>query len=179
MQRSALCRSRRELSNEYFLAKFGLDTAENEPSKVCPIERCTQPAEVKSLDEAVKDKERPAGAAGGGGGADRGALWPPAAFFRGAQAAFSNAVKSKIPKEYLKGSVVNFKVASDEMLVFQDMRIRIDANVALAAMRHRWGSFPELNAGVTMSTASCAALILAMTISGHIGVFIRIPNCFA
>ena len=29
MQRSALCRSRRELSNAYFLAKFGFDTAEN------------------------------------------------------------------------------------------------------------------------------------------------------
>ena len=28
MQRSALCRSRRELSNEYLLAKFGFDTAE-------------------------------------------------------------------------------------------------------------------------------------------------------
>ena len=32
--RTALCRSRRELSNEYFLAKFGFDTAENGPSKV-------------------------------------------------------------------------------------------------------------------------------------------------
>ena len=29
MQRSVLCRSRRELSNAYFLAKFGFDTAEN------------------------------------------------------------------------------------------------------------------------------------------------------
>ena len=49
VQRSALCRSRRELSNAYFLAKFGFDTAENEivrstaaaaenePSKVCPL----------------------------------------------------------------------------------------------------------------------------------------------
>ena len=35
VQRSALCRSRRELSNEYLLAKFGFDTAENELSKVC------------------------------------------------------------------------------------------------------------------------------------------------
>ena len=35
VQRSALCRSRRELSNAYLLAKFGFDTAENEPSKVC------------------------------------------------------------------------------------------------------------------------------------------------
>ena len=29
-----MCRSRRELSNEYLLAKFGFDTAENEPLKV-------------------------------------------------------------------------------------------------------------------------------------------------
>ena len=30
----ASCRSRQELSNEYFLAKFGVDTEENEPYKV-------------------------------------------------------------------------------------------------------------------------------------------------
>ena len=29
-----MCRSRRELSNEYLLAKIGVDTAENEPLKV-------------------------------------------------------------------------------------------------------------------------------------------------
>ena len=34
MQRSALCRSRRELSNEYLLAKIGVDTAENERLEV-------------------------------------------------------------------------------------------------------------------------------------------------
>ena len=34
MQRSALCRSRRELSNEYLIAKIGVDTAENEPLEV-------------------------------------------------------------------------------------------------------------------------------------------------
>ena len=34
MQRSALCRSRRELSNEYLLAKIGVDTAENEAVEV-------------------------------------------------------------------------------------------------------------------------------------------------
>ena len=34
VQRSALCRSRRELSNEYLLAKIGVDTAENEPVEV-------------------------------------------------------------------------------------------------------------------------------------------------
>ena len=40
VQRSAFCRSRRELSNAHFLAKFGFDAAENEPCKVCPIEHC-------------------------------------------------------------------------------------------------------------------------------------------
>ena len=34
VQRSALCRSRRDLSNEYLLAKIGVDTAENEPLEV-------------------------------------------------------------------------------------------------------------------------------------------------
>ena len=34
VQRSAFCRPRRELSNAYLLAKFGFDTAENEPFKV-------------------------------------------------------------------------------------------------------------------------------------------------
>ena len=34
MQRSPLCRSRRELSNAYLLAKIGVDTAENEPLEV-------------------------------------------------------------------------------------------------------------------------------------------------
>ena len=37
VQRSALCRSRRELSNAYLLAKIGVDSAENEPCKVCPL----------------------------------------------------------------------------------------------------------------------------------------------
>ena len=36
VQRSALCRSRRELSNAYLLTIFGFDTAENEPCKICP-----------------------------------------------------------------------------------------------------------------------------------------------
>ena len=37
LPRRALCRSRRELSNAYFLAKSGFDTAENEPCQVsCP-----------------------------------------------------------------------------------------------------------------------------------------------
>ena len=35
VQKSALCRSRRELSNAYLLAKFGFDTAEDEPCQVC------------------------------------------------------------------------------------------------------------------------------------------------
>ena len=33
-----MCGSKRELSNEYLLAKVGFDTAENEPCQVCPIE---------------------------------------------------------------------------------------------------------------------------------------------
>ena len=37
VQRSALCRSRGELSNAYLVAKFGFDTAENEPLKVDSI----------------------------------------------------------------------------------------------------------------------------------------------
>ena len=32
--KECICRSRRELSNAYLLAKFGFDTAENEPFKV-------------------------------------------------------------------------------------------------------------------------------------------------
>ena len=32
-----MCRSRRELSNEYLVVKIGFDTAENEPCKVCPL----------------------------------------------------------------------------------------------------------------------------------------------
>ena len=43
VQRSVLCRSRRELSNEYLLAKFGFDTAENEPCKVCPLSAYRSP----------------------------------------------------------------------------------------------------------------------------------------
>ena len=35
VQRSALCRSRRELSSEYLLAKFGFDNTENQLCKVC------------------------------------------------------------------------------------------------------------------------------------------------
>ena len=31
------CRSRQELSKEYLLAKFGVDTEENEPCKVCSL----------------------------------------------------------------------------------------------------------------------------------------------
>ena len=39
VQKSALYRSRRKLSNAYLLAKFGVDTAKNEPCQVCPIVR--------------------------------------------------------------------------------------------------------------------------------------------
>ena len=38
-----MCRSRRELSNAYLLAKFGFDTAENEPFQVCPLSAYRSP----------------------------------------------------------------------------------------------------------------------------------------
>ena len=34
------CRSRQELSSAYFVAKFGFDTEENEPRKVCDVGAC-------------------------------------------------------------------------------------------------------------------------------------------
>ena len=43
---SALCRSRRELSNEYLLAKIGVDTAENEPLEVWGNRRIRTPKDV-------------------------------------------------------------------------------------------------------------------------------------
>ena len=46
MQRSALCRSRRELSNEYLLTKFDFDTAENELCKVCPLSAYRSPRSI-------------------------------------------------------------------------------------------------------------------------------------
>ena len=44
VQRSALCGSRQELSNAYFLTKFHFDTAENEPCQDCPTEQCSRSA---------------------------------------------------------------------------------------------------------------------------------------
>ena len=38
MQKSALCRSRGELSNAYSFVKFNFDTAESKPCKICPID---------------------------------------------------------------------------------------------------------------------------------------------
>ena len=52
VQRSALCRSRRELSNAYLLAKFGFDTAENEPSKVCHLNRVPTSAAAAATEGA-------------------------------------------------------------------------------------------------------------------------------
>ena len=43
VQKSAWCKPRRELSNEYLLAKIGVDTAENEPCKVCPLSAYRSP----------------------------------------------------------------------------------------------------------------------------------------
>ena len=50
VQRSALRSSRRELSDEYLLAKFGFDTAKNEPPKgsknVCRTPLVIDPAVI-------------------------------------------------------------------------------------------------------------------------------------
>ena len=54
MQRSALCRSRRELSNKYLFAKFGFDTAENEPCKVCPLSAYRSPRSDSQTSRAQK-----------------------------------------------------------------------------------------------------------------------------
>ena len=44
-----MCRSRRELSNAYFLAKCGFDTAENEPCKVFSLSVYRSPRCVSEL----------------------------------------------------------------------------------------------------------------------------------
>ena len=57
MQRSALCRSRRELSNEYLLAKFSFDTAANEPCKICPLSAYRSPRWIHFLrEERAREK---------------------------------------------------------------------------------------------------------------------------
>ena len=40
MIRIVLCRSRREIPNEYLVAEIGFDTAENEPCKAWPLSVC-------------------------------------------------------------------------------------------------------------------------------------------
>ena len=74
MQRSPLCRSRRELSNAYLLAKFGFDTAglpasqpaENDPCKVCPDRIVSLPRSSQRLSSGRADRARGGRGAGGG-----------------------------------------------------------------------------------------------------------------
>ena len=63
MQRSAVCRSRRELSNAYLLAKFCFDTAENEPYFVSML-----PRGRRSAAEDDSKGEPPRGSCGAFGG---------------------------------------------------------------------------------------------------------------
>ena len=51
MQRSALYRSQRELSNAYLVVKIGFDTVENESCKVCPLSVYRSP-KLQMLDVA-------------------------------------------------------------------------------------------------------------------------------
>ena len=80
MQRRALCRSRRELSNAYLLAKFGFDTAENEPSKVCRIPRVDRRVTREGGRARALDR---VGAGGHEGGAQAFAHTRPAALWPG------------------------------------------------------------------------------------------------
>ena len=48
------CRSRQELSNEDFLAKFGVDTEENEPYKVCSFDwKIRQRIDIEPFNQGV------------------------------------------------------------------------------------------------------------------------------
>ena len=103
-----LCRSRRELTNAYLLAKFRFDTAENEPSKVWPI-----------WPSASNCSERAAhrGALGA-----RGALRPPPEF---------RALGNERPKLSLKRVRKHFLCVCESMFGHKaDMfgRIRMFAN---------------------------------------------------
>ena len=51
-----MCRSRRELSNAYLLAKIGVDTAENEPCKVCPLSVYRSPRSEQDTDEEAEER---------------------------------------------------------------------------------------------------------------------------
>ena len=78
MQRTALCRSRRELSNAHLLPKCGFDKAENEPCKVCPIPRGAAARKIQAgpayrcgaLEEGGEGRA-PGSARGRGDGGDR------------------------------------------------------------------------------------------------------------
>ena len=54
---STLCRSQRELSNAYLLAKIGFDTTENDPSKVWSINRSEVRADADEGAEADGGRE--------------------------------------------------------------------------------------------------------------------------
>ena len=64
-----MCRSRRELSNAYLLAKVGFDTAENEPRKVCSSAVVLAAVSLAHRYYRSFERRRPAGI-GGGGNAD-------------------------------------------------------------------------------------------------------------
>ena len=54
-----MCRSRRELSNEYLLAKFGFDPAENEPFQVSPLSAYRSLRFRHQLADKLVSKTRP------------------------------------------------------------------------------------------------------------------------
>ena len=63
-----MCRSRRELSNAYLLAKFGFDTAENEPCKGCLLSAYRSLLQIAQVSRSVvvrKNKNATSGAGAG------------------------------------------------------------------------------------------------------------------
>ena len=51
VHRIAFCRSQREISNAYLHAKFGFDTAKNEPCKVCTLSAYRSPRSSHILEQ--------------------------------------------------------------------------------------------------------------------------------
>ena len=85
-----MCRSRRELSNAYLLAKFGFDAAENEPSKVARWTECS----LYGI-EALAAGMQGAGRAGHGAAQDAGGV-------RRAGVGFAGLPVSDLEKKMLK-----------------------------------------------------------------------------
>ena len=52
---------------------------------------------------------------------------------------------------------VKFKLENNESVVFSDVKLEVDVDLALQAMQQMWGNFPELNGhgGLPVSQDGC------------------------